>query len=63
MNNEQKFIITKDAEVANQLSAYYKLISKSHDGVVWVFENIPFKDHFDFSNINGKVAFSNKLLF
>lgn len=60
---EKKFIITKDAEVANQLSAYYKLISKSHDDTVWVFENIPIKDHFDFSNINGKVAFSNKLLF
>ena len=60
---EKKFIITKDAEVANQLSAYYKLFSKSCDGTVWVFENIPIKDHFDFSNINGKVAFSNKLLF
>ena len=60
---DKKFIITKDAEVAIQLSAYYKLVSKSHDGKVWVFENIPIKDHFDFSNINGKVAFSNKLLF
>ena len=60
---EQKFIITKDAEVAAQLSAYYKLFSKNHDDTVWVFENIPIKDHFDFSNINGKVAFSNKLLF
>lgn len=60
---DKKFIITKDAEVANQLSVYYKLISKSHDGATWVFENIPIKDHFDFSNINGKVAFSNKLLF
>ena len=60
---QEKFIITKDAEVANKLSAYYKMISKSHDGTVWVFENIPIKDHFDFSNINGKVAFSNKLLF
>lgn len=60
---EKKFIITKDADVANQLSAYYKLISKSHDGSAWIFENIPIKDHFDFSNINGKVAFSNKLLF
>lgn len=60
---EKKFIITKDAEVANQLSAYYKLISKSHDGTMWIFENIPVKDHFDFSNINGQVAFSNNLLF
>lgn len=60
---DKKFIITKDAEVATQLSAYYKLLSKSHDGKAWVFENIPIKDHFDFSNINGKVAFSNKLLF
>ena len=60
---DKKFIITKDAEVASQLSAYYKLFSKSHDNTVWVFENIPIKDHFDFSNINGKVAFSNKLLF
>jgi hypothetical protein len=60
---EKKFIITKDAEVANQLSAYYKLISKSQNDTVWVFENIPIKDPFDFSNINGKVAFSNKLLF
>lgn len=60
---QDKFIITKDAELANQLSAYYKLISKSYDGTTWVFENIPIKDHFDFSNINGKVAFSNKLLF
>ena len=60
---DKKFIITKDADVANQLTAYYKLISKSYDGSVWVFENIPIKDHFDFSNINGKVAFSNKLLF
>jgi hypothetical protein len=60
---DTKFIITKDAEVAEKLSAYYKLISKSHDGAAWVFENIPIKDHFDFSNIKGKVAFSNKLLF
>ena len=60
---DKKFIITKDADVAEQLSACYKLISKSHDGSVWVFENIPMKDHFDFSNINGQVAFSNKLLF
>lgn len=60
---DKKFIITKDAELANKLSAYYKMISKSHDGSTWVFENIPIKDHFDFSNINGKVAFSNKLLF
>ena len=60
---DAKFIITKDAEVATQLAAYYKLISKSYDGTMWIFENIPTKDHFDFSNINGKVAFSNKLLF
>ena len=60
---DKKFIITKDADVASQLSAYYKLISKSCDGTLWVFENIPINDHFDFSNINGKVAFSNKLLF
>jgi hypothetical protein len=61
--SQNKFIITKDADLANKLSAYYKLISKSCDGTTWVFENIPIKDHFDFSNINGKVAFSNKLLF
>lgn len=60
---DKKFIITKDADVAKQLSAYYKLISKNQNGTMWVFENIPIKDHFDFSNINGKVAFSNKLLF
>ncbi len=60
---DKKFIITKDADIAKQLSAYYKLISKNQNGTMWVFENIPVKDHFDFSNINGKVAFSNKLLF
>lgn len=60
---EKKFIITKDAETAKVLSAYYKLFSKSHDSSIWVFENIPTQEHFDFSNINGKVAFSNKLLF
>lgn len=60
---DKKFIITKDAEVAKQLAAYYKLFSKSHNDTFWVFENVPIKDHFDFSNINGKVAFSNKLLF
>lgn len=59
----KKFIITKDADVAEKLTAYYKLISKSHDGAVWVFENVPIGDHYDFSNIKGKVAFSNKLLF
>ena len=60
---DKKFIITKDAEAAEQLAAHYKLFSKSCNGTVWVFENIPTGEHFDFSNINGKVAFSNKLLF
>lgn len=62
MSQDKKFIITKDESVASQLLEHYKLISKNHDGT-YVFENISIKDHFDFSNIKGKVAFSNKLLF
>ena len=61
---EKKFIYCKDEELAKQLIAFYKLISKGQDGT-WVFENIPIKDHFDFSKIDiqKKVAFGNKLLF
>lgn len=60
---EKKFIYCKDEELAQQLTVYYKLISKGQDGI-YVFENTPIKDHFDFSNIEkGKVAFTNKLLF
>lgn len=59
---EKKFIYCKDEGLAQQLLAYYKLISKGQDGT-YVFENIPTKDHFDFSNIKSKVAFGDKLLF
>ena len=60
---EKKFIYCKDEELAKQLIIYYKLISKSQDDT-YVFENVPIKDRFDFSNIEkGKVVFTNKLLF
>ena len=60
---DKKFIVTKDKEVAEQLLVRYKLVSKSQNGDMWVFENNPDVSYFDFSNIRGKVAFSNKLLF
>lgn len=60
---DKKFIVTKDKEVAEQLLVRYKLVSKSQNGDMWVFENNPDVSCFDFSNIRGKVAFSNKLLF
>lgn len=60
---DKKFIVTKDKEVAKQLLVHYKLVSKSQNDDMWVFENNPDVYCFDFSNIRGKVAFSNKLLF
>ncbi len=59
---EKKFIYCTDEGAAEQLLSYYKLISKSQDGT-YIFENKPKKAAFDFSNIKGKVAFSNILIF
>lgn len=59
---EKKFIYCTDDEVAEQLLSCYNLISKSQDGA-YIFENRPKKAAFNFSNIKGKVAFSDRLVF
>ena len=53
----EKFIITKDSEVAKKLATTFKEVSKTNDS--WVFLNAPM--NFKFAEFGKKIAFTNIL--
>lgn len=53
----EKFIITKDSEVAKKLATTFKQVSKTNDS--WVFLNEP--TNFNFAELGKKIAFTNIL--
>ena len=53
----EKFIITKDPEVAKKLATTFKQISITNDS--WVFLNAPM--NFNFAEYGKKIAFTNIL--
>lgn len=53
----EKFIITKDPEVAKKLATTFKQVSITNDS--WVFLNAPM--NFNFAEYGKKIAFTNIL--
>ena len=53
----EKFIITKDPEVAKKLATTFKQVSITNDS--WVFLNAPM--NFNFAESGKKIAFTNIL--
>ena len=53
----EKFIITKDSEVAKKLATTFKQVSKTNDS--WIFLNAPM--NFNFAECDKKIAFTNIL--
>lgn len=53
----EKFIITKDPEVAKKLATTFKQVSITNDS--WVFLNAPMD--FNFAEYGKKIAFTNIL--
>lgn len=53
----EKFIITKDSEVAKKLATAFKEVCKTNDS--WVFLNDPM--NFNFAEFGKKIAFTNIL--
>ena len=53
----EKFIITKDSEVAKKLATTFKQVSITNDS--WVFLNAPM--NFNFAEYGKKIAFTNIL--
>ena len=53
----EKFIVTKDAEVAKVLATTFKQIGATNDS--WVFINMP--TNFNFAEFGKKIVFTNIL--